>query len=194
MEDVDLQSFLRRIKAYYNNNIEGFILELCDRCNNLIPSDEAMGTQIETQADQNEIDFFISYAHEDFDIASTIASQLETLGANVWFDKIELKPGEAFKERIKNYIQKCKRFVPILSYHTIKTDEDSRSRFFRFEWSEAIEESKLRLGIPYITPITIDSVDIDCLAIPSNFKNVHILKYQNGIESDFKELIRNIRR
>ena len=187
MEDVELQSFLRRIKAYYDNDIDEFIKELCRRINEIDPNPSTEQT-IPTQ--EQNIDFFISYASEDYEIANEIATLLRGLGANVWFDKKKLKPGDPFPDDIKDSIEACKRFVPILSCHTT---EETR-RFFRREWFIAKQEAELRLGMPYITPISIDNVNIRHHLIPSEFSNVHILKYQAGIEDELKELIREIRR
>ena len=189
MEDAELQSFLHRIKAYYNNDTERFTIELCNRCDELLDTKND-SDPIDGLHKKPSIDFFISYAHEDYETASAIANQLEKLGAKVWLDKNMLEPGDVFPEHIKTNIQRCKRFMPILSRNTIQ----EKRRFFRLEWAEALEESKFRLGMPYLMPITIDSVSIDDPLIPLAFKNVHIMKYTEEIETEFKNLIRDIRR
>ena len=131
MEDIELQSFLRRIKAYYDNDIDEFILELCKRCKEIEPS-----TIQDASSDSHpvqKVDFFISYAHEDYEIADKIASLLRDLGASVWFDKKKLKAGDQFPDEIKENIEECKRFMPILSNNTT---QETR-RFFRKEWKIA---------------------------------------------------------
>lgn len=188
MKDSELQSFLRRIKAYYNNNIEEFLNELCDRFQDVTPKTDTREPIDIKQSSQ--IDIFISYAHEDYDVAEDIARKLQNLGANVWFDKNILKVGAPFPDEIKVSIENCKRFMPILSCNTI---QETR-RFFRKEWKIAIDEAELRLGMPYISPICIDDVNIKHNLIPSEFCNVHVLKYHNGIEEELRDLIREIRR
>lgn len=188
MEDIELQSFLRRIKAYYDNDIDEFIIELCKRCKEIEPS-----TIQDASSDSHpvqKVDFFISYAHEDYEIADKIASMLRDLGASVWFDKKKLKAGDQFPDEIKENIEECKRFMPILSNNTT---QETR-RFFRKEWKIAKDEAELRLGIPYITPVSIDNVNIKHHLIPTEFSNVHVLKYQDGIEEELRDLIREIRR
>lgn len=187
MEDTELQSFLRRIKAYYDNDIDEFVKELCRRIQEIEPN---LSSEMPTHSNKKTIDFFISYAHEDYEIAKGIAENLRNLGANVWLDKNKLKPGDSFPDDIRENIETCKRFIPILSCHTI---EETR-RFFRREWFIAKQEAELRLGMPYITPITIDDVDVQHHLIPAEFRNVHILKYNNTIENELRELIRDIRR
>ena len=189
MEDMELQSFLRRIKAYYDNDVSAFISELCNRCKNLIPQTKTETNVLKTDGHKG-LDFFISYAHEDFEIANNIAKILRDLGANVWFDKNILKPGDSFPVEIKTNIEECKRFMPILSKHTL---QESR-RFFRKEWKIAKDEAELRLGMPFITPIVVDEIDIKHHLIPEEFSNVHVMKYKEGLEDDLRELIREIRR
>lgn len=188
MEDTDLQSFLRRIRAYYNNDIDEFILELCKRCKDIIPN-YPLNNKNTYHPDSN-VDFFISYASEDYEIAAKIASMLQHLGARVWFDYNDLKPGDPFPNDIKESIEDCKRFMPILSAHST---EETR-RFFRKEWKLAKDEAELRLGMPYITPVSIGDVNLKHHLIPSEFSNVHVVKYRDGIENELRDLIREIRR
>ena len=190
MADMELQSFLRRIKAYYDNDIDEFINELCRRIKEATPPDIDDSVSPAPATSSQAIDFFISYASEDYESANKIVTILRNLGANVWFDKNELKPGDTFPNDIKEKIESCKRFVPILSQHTIKETR----RWFRREWKIAKDEAELRLSIPYITPILIDEVDLRHHLIPSEFNTVHVLKYQDGIEDKLKELIRQVRR
>lgn len=195
MEDVELQSFLSRIKAYYHNNQAGFIDEICSRWKkyeeeNDIPDISSNSNLLANNG--NEIDVFISYAREDETEAAKISEILKSLGANVWFDRKALNPGDSFPDEIKESIIKCKRFMPILSRNTIIPG----SRFYRKEWTEAIEESKARLGQQYITPVRLDDFDVTNRLIPEEFKKkIHMIKYyEDDLIMSFKEIIRSIRR
>ena len=42
---------------------------------------------------------------KDYEIANEIATMLRGLGANVWFDKKKLKPGDIFPDDIKDNIE-----------------------------------------------------------------------------------------
>ncbi len=192
MEDVELQSFLRRIKAYYDNDIDEFVLELCKRCKEIEPvkiqDDNVISGQTQSST---KMDFFISYAHEDYETANKIATIIQNLGATVWFDKNELRPGDNFPNEIKDNIEECKRFMPILSLNAAQKTRG----FFRKEWAKALEEAEFRLGSPYITPIVIDNVDMKHQGFPKVFNDtVHVLQYGDDIEGKLKELIRDIRR
>lgn len=197
MEDLELQSFLRRIKAYYNNDYNEFIDELVKRIESIVPSNSIQEPEIGKEVNVNPknhttetVDFFISYAHEDFTVAQSIASSLQKLGATIWLDDIVLQPGDKFPDDIKQNIENCKRFIPIISNHSI----ENKRRFFRREWKTAIDEAGFRLGMPYITPIRIDNVDVNHALIPDEFKNVHIIDFNEELEDKLKDLIRNLRR
>lgn len=192
MEDVELQSFLRRIKAYYDNDIDEFVLELCKRCKEIEPVKIQDDNDIPGQTQSStKMDFFISYAHEDYETANKIATIIQNLGATVWFDKNELRPGDNFPNEIKDNIEECKRFMPILSLNAAQKTRG----FFRKEWAKALEEAEFRLGSPYITPIVIDNVDMKHQGFPKVFNDtVHVLQYGDDIEGKLKELIRDIRR
>lgn len=192
MEDVELQSFLRRIKAYYDNDIDEFVLELCKRCKEIEPVKIQDDNDISGQTQSStKMDFFISYAHEDYETANKIATIIQNLGATVWFDKNELRPGDNFPNEIKDNIEECKRFMPILSLNAAQKTRG----FFRKEWAKALEEAEFRLGSPYITPIVIDNVDMKHQGFPKVFNDtVHVLQYGDDIEGKLKELIRDIRR
>lgn len=191
--DGELQLFLDRIKASYSDDIEGFIDELCKKWDSFRQENRIEEEISEVHKLQSEdIDIFLSYAHEDIEFAEQIASDLTSLGAKVWFDKRQLGGGDDFPSDIKNAILKCRRFMPILS----KTVLIKGSRFYRKEWSEALEEAKGRLGQAYITPIMVENINMNENLIPSQFKdNVHVLRYDdNNIREQFQNIIRAIRR
>lgn len=58
---------------------------------------------------------FISYAHEDRYIALPLFERLHTAGINVWLDEEKLEYGAEYEKRIRNAINSCKVFMPILS-------------------------------------------------------------------------------
>lgn len=58
---------------------------------------------------------FISYAHEDMPIVTSIVERLKEEGFDVWFDSAKLDSGDNYDLRIDKAIAKCKVFIPILS-------------------------------------------------------------------------------
>jgi len=203
-KDHELIKFLSRVQTHVYEDSALFIDKLLERWNTykneLTDEHEEEKITKEEKSDIDEsikintnkvIDIFISYAHEDYAIASELEKLLTENGASVWLDKRALSPSEDYRSEIKTMIQKAKRFMPVLSNNT--TIEESR--FFRREWTWALNELECRLSIPYIAPIIIDSVDINDTLIPEQFRNVHIINYNDeNLEQDIKKLVRSIRK
>ena len=61
---------------------------------------------------------FLSYASEDADAAARICEALRAAGVEVWFDRSELRGGDAWDSQIKKQIHDCALFVPVISAHT----------------------------------------------------------------------------
>ena len=58
---------------------------------------------------------FLSYAREDADAARRLADALRAFGVEVWFDRSELRGGDAWDQRIRRQIKECALFMPIIS-------------------------------------------------------------------------------
>ena len=58
---------------------------------------------------------FLSYASEDAAAAQRIATALRNAGIEVWFDKSELRGGDAWDRMIHEQIQACALFMPVIS-------------------------------------------------------------------------------
>lgn len=85
-------------------------------------------------------DIFISYASEDFATANLIYEYLKSQRQSVWFD-IRLRAGDLYDERIKDGIEQCNIFLPILSNQTKKDlQKDNNDRYYQKEWKKANEE------------------------------------------------------
>ena len=86
---------------------------------------------------------FVSYAHEDMPIVSSIVERLKTEGFNVWFDSAKLESGDSYDARISNAIAKCKIFIPILSPQVKSDMVNGRSDryYMSTEWALAKQRS-----------------------------------------------------
>lgn len=195
--DEELMNFLSRVQTSVYRKAESFISEFIEIYK--LRQEEKKESTLDTEEYENELgdiverpDIFISYASEDYDIASTIAQKFKNFGAEVWFDKVDLDAGEKYEKIITEKIQDCKRFVPILSKSTLTPGR----RFFKKEWKQAIEEASYRLNEPYITPISIGGFNpfIE-RGIPDEFtKEAHIINYNDdSFDSSLKRLIRSFR-
>jgi hypothetical protein len=74
---------------------------------------------------------FLSYASEDAPAAQRIAEALRSGGIEVWFDREELRGGDAWDQKIRQQIRDCRLFVPIISANT----EARLEGYFRREWN-----------------------------------------------------------
>lgn len=187
--DYQLRRFLARIQTQVCENVDAFVDELIENWNSTTGSQQTA----ESDEQSSEVDFFISYASEDYDVAKAVADIFTSKGARVWFDKRELTPGNEYEGIIKNVITHAKRFVPIISNNTLIEER----RFFRKEWSLALGEKAFRLNMEFIIPVRIDSFPISSDLLPDEFKETHFLDFtqsQETFENEVVGLIRKIRR
>lgn len=122
-------------------------------------------------------DIFISYASEDADFASELASDLENEGFKVWWD-IDIPTGRNFYDVIEEALKKSKSVVVLWSTHSIESD------WVQLEAGEG--QAKKRL-----VPVRIEEVEI-----PFAFKNIQTadLMYWNRDHNhpDFRRLVDDI--
>ena len=85
---------------------------------------------------------FLSYASEDAAAAERITGALRAAGIEVWFDKSELRGGDAWDAAIRKKIKTCALFVPIVSKNTHARAEG----YFRLEWHHRHPASQLTKG------------------------------------------------
>ena len=96
---------------------------------------------------------FISYAKQDAEAAARICTALRSAGIEVWFDKSELRGGDAWDAAIRRQIKTCSLFIPIISANTQGRDEG----YFRLEWKLAIDRSHLiSQDRAFLIPVVID--------------------------------------
>lgn len=102
-------------------------------------------------------DIFISYAHEDYELAKLLASVFESNGWSVWWDR-KLKSGDSFDNVIQQQMNLAKCVIVIWSKDSVQ------SQYVRAEASYANDIQKF-------TPITIE-VDP-----PFPFQNIHTMAF-----------------
>jgi hypothetical protein len=85
---------------------------------------------------------FLSYASEDGLAVQRIAEALLAAGVEVWFDREELRGGDAWDRRIREQIHVCRLFVPVISANT----ETRAEGYFRREWRLAVSADRSLLG------------------------------------------------
>ena len=103
---------------------------------------------------------FLSYAHEDYDIAKRIFYRLTKEGFRVWFDNDKLKGGNNYDEEIREAIGECRIFIPILSAQTQEDLLNNNARYYKdTEWKLAqthINADETRISV---IPIRVPGYD-----------------------------------
>jgi TolB-like protein len=120
---------------------------------------------------------FLSYASDDAAPAQRIADALREAGVTLWFDKDELRGGDAWDTSIRQQIRACALFIPIISAHT----ESRKEGYFRREWNLAVERTlDMAQGVPFIVPVAIDeTVQIGSM-VPDKFRAVQWTRLPQG--------------
>jgi TIR domain len=120
---------------------------------------------------------FLSYASEDATAAQRIAEALRAAGVEVWFDREELRGGDAWDHRIRQQIRDCRLFVPIISAHT-----DARLEgYFRREWKLAVDRTEdMASEVTFLVPVVIDETPNASAHVPDRFRHVHWTRIRGG--------------
>ena len=58
---------------------------------------------------------FFSYSRDDLEFALRLATDLKKAGANVWMDKLDIRPGQLWERKVEDALTTCPRMLVILS-------------------------------------------------------------------------------
>jgi tetratricopeptide (TPR) repeat protein len=112
---------------------------------------------------------FLSYASQDAEAARAICDALRVAGVEVWFDRSELRGGDAWDRDIRRQIKECALFMPVISENTQARPEG----YFRLEWKLAVDRSHLLADDhPFFFPVVIGNVAEAAARVPEKFKEV----------------------
>ena len=125
---------------------------------------------------------FLSYASQDAEAAKRICEALRTAGMEVWFDQEGgLVGGDAWDRKIRQQIQSCTLFLPIISANTQARHEG----YFRLEWKLAEDRSHLiAKGKPFIVPVSVDATTERGAIVPDAFTAVQWTRLLSGHATD----------
>jgi TolB-like protein/tetratricopeptide (TPR) repeat protein len=120
---------------------------------------------------------FLSYASEDTEAAQRICEALRSAGVEVWFDKSELRGGDAWDRSIRQQIHDCALFVPVISQHTHERLEG----YFRREWKLAVDRTHDMAEIKaFLVPVVIDGTTEQDPTIPEKFRELQWTRLPAG--------------
>jgi hypothetical protein len=182
-QDPGFVMFLERRQTaiYDQGDAVEFVAELHRRWKEKFGDKGPTGTAEEPTVGTQQIpDFtpdsvFLSYASEDRDLALQVKQAFDEMGVDVWFDQSELRSGDDYRLSIEKNIEKCSYFVPLISRNSAVIAK----RFFRREWSKAIDEAKdYPPEYPFIQPILLDNTPLDSPGVPQEFRARHVRKLE----------------
>jgi TolB-like protein/Flp pilus assembly protein TadD len=120
---------------------------------------------------------FLSYASQDASAAQRICDALRASGIEVWFDKSELRGGDAWDQSIRRQIKNCALLIPVISHHTHERAEG----YFRLEWKLAVDRSHLIMANKaFLLPVVIDDTGDDDENVPDKFREVQWTRLPSG--------------
>jgi TolB-like protein/Flp pilus assembly protein TadD len=120
---------------------------------------------------------FVSYASEDAEAAQRVCDGLRAAGIEVWFDKSELRGGEAWDRQIRERVHDCRLFVALISARTESRDEG----YFRREWKLAVDRTHdMSEKKAFVVPVVIDDTRERGSAVPDKFHEVQWTRLPHG--------------
>lgn len=123
------------------------------------------------------MEVFISYSHEDKEIANKIAVILREEGHTVWFDSWKIKIGDNILNKINEGIKRADAILVILSQNSLN------SKWVSMELS-SMAFGEISKGRSRIIPILIDNS-----SVPSYLSNYKYLDLSTRFEEGVQELI-----
>jgi TolB-like protein len=132
---------------------------------------------------------FLSYSSDDQAAAQRLCDGLRGVGIETWFDRSELRGGDAWDANIRGQIRDCALFVPIISAQT-----ESRSEgYFRLEWRLAVERSfHFADDQAFLMPVVIDATVQPNARVPERFRERQWTSLPGG--SPTPQFIANVRK
>ena len=120
---------------------------------------------------------FLSYASQDAEVAERIGASLGAAGVEVWFDRSELRCGNVWDQKIRQQIQDCALFVPVISANTAARGEG----YFRLEWALAEQRAqRMARNRTFIVPVCVDSTPEGGADVPEAFARVQWTRLEGG--------------
>ena len=149
-----------------------------------------MGEQSPKPASTTTGAVFLSYASEDAEAAERIAAALRAAGIEVWFDKSELRGGDAWDRQIREQIHNCRLFIPVISGNSERRDEG----YFRREWSLAADRTRdMAHKRAFLVPVVIDGTPERGASVPEKFHELQWTRLPAGeTPSAFAERVRHL--
>src|SRR5579862_1894265 len=120
---------------------------------------------------------FLSYASQDAGAAQRICEALRAASIEVWFDRSELRGGDAWDHRIRRELHDCALFIPVISGNTAARHEG----YFRLEWDLADQRTHMiARNRAFIVPVCVDATPETSADTPESFQRVQWTRLPGG--------------
>lgn len=173
--DAGLLGFLREVSQqvwiYEEGSSADFVRELHKRWS--VAHDESWATTAEGEApiEPDPIQpgaVYVSCARGDRAAAERFAAVLDEAGLDAWFDRNEVQGGTRYENRVRQNIQRCDLFVPLISRQT----EAQADGFFRREWEWAIERMEnIEGNVRFVVPAALED-GLAAAQLPPTFRKM----------------------
>jgi len=120
---------------------------------------------------------FLSYAHQDLDVVTSLRRDLEDLGQTVWLDE-SLHGGQIWWEEILRQVRQCNGFVLAVSATSLASEACLA------EWEYAVD-----LARPFL-PVRIDATD--WTAAPDRMRQSQHIDYKPNDAESVKALVKSL--
>lgn len=175
-----LQQVSSRTKVYRGADTTAFVAELWKRWSDRhIASTPVGGLQrfLPPAREMPDHAIFISYAREDLPSVKELKAGLDAAGLTTWFDMDRLEGGDDYDRKIRQNINRCAFFIPIISRAIQRRVEG----YFRREWNYAVERTKgMAEGAVFILPIVIDDTPETGALVPDRMMVAHWTRLAGG--------------
>jgi hypothetical protein len=124
---------------------------------------------------------FISYASQDAPAVKRLRDALDQAGFNVWVDLERLESGDDYTRKIRDNINRCSLFLPVISRNT----ESRGEGFFRSEWTWAQRRlERISTKRAFIHPVLIDDIRLEDADVPDEFSRIHAGRAPGGVPDE----------
>ncbi len=121
---------------------------------------------------------FLSYASQDAEAAQRICDSLRAGGHEVWFDKSDLRGGDAWDAAIRKQVRECALFMPLISANTEVRSEG----YFRREWNLAVSRMlDMAEDHSFLLPVVIDDTPETTARVPERFRERQWTRLAGGM-------------
>jgi hypothetical protein len=154
---------LSRILKNYNVQV----IDICDSeafvdclCEKFSPTNFRVPDCLQQKEPENREESpvaFISFHGGNRKAAERLAENFKKDGIKVWYDDIDLEPGDDVDETIEKYIEECPAFIPLISQESKKLSKPGDLKYHCQEWEKAFSNNKTGKNPRKILPVVIDN-------------------------------------